>query len=286
MTEYGSGMGGRFSALDVAERCSLHEQIRGAGFSGAICLLAWLLCSLQARGASRDIPFMKFGPTEESSDVAFDVLLVYEFVVASHSRPSIPRSAYGARGARWGSPDWTLNPSLGTWAAALEACKVVLPGIVRTESFLLEVISWWRTLAIAECSAFVAAELEDHHLDPRWAATAAPAIERIIERLPISQAFNICWLSVRDVASAYLKYPGSRDTLGSVLRGSLEQKLGRARAERWALRSFNRHTRCPESALARVFAIATELNVGYLHLVPCEHALAHLSRDPERDQSS
>jgi hypothetical protein len=86
--------------------------------------------------------------------------------------------------------------------------------------------------------------------------------------LPASQGFYVCWLAVRDVASAYLKYPTSRDMLGVVLRNSVEQKLTRSQAERWSLRRFNRHSHCSESALASVFAWGTRLHNAYLDEVP------------------
>lgn len=103
-------------------------------------------------------------------------------------------------------------------------------------------------------------------------------IARAIEVLPIAQAFNVCWLAVRDVASAYLKFPHARHELGHTLRQALEQKLSRSQGEGWRLRPFHRHARSTESHLAASFPELLGLGAQYLSAVPNSQNLPHVAR--------
>jgi hypothetical protein len=274
MTEHGSGMGSSFSTIGSAEQSDLYERLSRADFIEVNCLLAWLQCRSPSRRALRGVSFTEVAPTEELSQLVLEVLQMSEFVVAGKANRSLLRAVAADKRSAWRSQDWILDPSLGGESAVLDATEMAVAGFVHNETSLADASEIWQILAIAECTSYLIAELEEHHLDGRWAGMAGPAIANIVERVPIAQAFYICWLGVRDVASAYLKYPNSRSTLGTTLRSSLEQKLGRAQRERWTLRSFNRHPLCPESALANVFSAAARLEDDYLHSIPSLERLA------------
>jgi len=273
MTQYGSGMGGGLSSGDSVASAAVYDRLRRTDVVSVVCLLSWLRCRGPSPAMLPGGSFSALAPTGELETIVFDVLQVSDFVVPLRPAGSVLRTASVAKS--WCSPDWTLDPSMGAADAVGRACEDIL-GLVRmegSETSLAAAFELWRYLAFAECSSYLTAELEQHHLDVHWATAARPAILKVIERLPASQGFYVCWLAVRDVASAYLKYPTSRDMLGVVLRNSVEQKMTRAQSERWSLRSFNRHPHCSESALASVFACGTRLQNAYLHEVPSLHLL-------------
>jgi hypothetical protein len=145
--------------------------------------------------------------------------------------------------------------------AILVACRKV----TRASTFFSEAKRLWTDLAVSEVIGFLEAELQDHQFDSAWSAAGEPPVERALERFPIAECFYFSWLAVRDLASAYLKHPHSRDRLPDTLRWSLESRIGRAQSERWISRPFFRHARNPESALAYVFAsVLTGLGPNFL----------------------
>jgi hypothetical protein len=164
---------------------------------------------------------------------------------------------------------WRLIDELGDASYAEFTASLALIKLRATHSFLQEAWILWQTLAIDEVAAFLAAELDDHQLDGTWAEQIEPYITRASEHFSMARGFNLCWLAVRDVASAYLRFPGARDRLPYKLRSSFESKVTRAQGEGWVLRDFARHIRCPESAVAAVFStVVTKLKDDYLRLTP------------------
>jgi hypothetical protein len=279
MTEHSSGMGSVFEEGHSADEAVPYARLRGTGLTQIICLMAWLECRQAMRSAIRGGWVPDLAPTDELSLSVLALLQGCELVVPTRPAKSLCPAATTGMNSPWCSLDeWATDPSLGAEATVLQACEFAAASVWESESTPLEATELWSVLARAECSAYLAAELKQHHMDVHWAKSAESATAQLMERLPMSQAFYICWLGVRDLASAYLKYPNSRDRLGETLRSSLEQKLARARAERWALRSFNRHVLCLESALARTFAVATGLGDQYLRSVPSRQAMRQRGR--------
>jgi len=165
--------------------------------------------------------------------------------------------------------DWTMNPAVGNCSALYDSAIDVLLSFQRDDIFLAELAGIWRRLALAETTSFLAAELGSHQFDEEWVSSSESILDRMLVTVPVCEAFYFCWLSVRDLASAFLRQPGSRPWLDQTLARSIESKWRRAQSERWRLRAMSRHSFCEESALAFVFAsIATSLGDQVLLSVP------------------
>lgn len=132
----------------------------------------------------------------------------------------------------------------------------------------------WRTLAVAEVVGFLEGELEDHYLNIGWARVVDRVITDELDYLSVARGFYFSWMAMRDLASAYLRFPHLRDRLAQTLSGTLESKIRRAKNEGWVVRDFRRHSSSPESALAAVYSkVMTRLDDDYLRLPP---SLDHL----------
>jgi hypothetical protein len=219
----------------------------------------------------------RLAPTDSLDEFVHGTLKSAGFIVAHGVTPTRRRARLVFTEFAGNLDDWVLAPALGKAETVSIQAEMLLAGYPHTEQSNEEAVYVWQVLAVAECSAFLIHELQDHYLDARWAVAAEPAIERMIEVVPISRAFNLCWLAVRDVASAYLKFPNSRHELGHTLYQALEQKLGKSQNEHWNLRSFNRHARCLESQLAVTFSTILGLGARYLQAVPNSRNLLHIA---------
>ena len=131
-----------------------------------------------------------------------------------------------------------------------------------------ELFTLWRELAISESAGFLGAELADHRFDEDWALTAVPALERGLRRLSVNQMSYFCWLSVREAASRYLRFPGSVSSLADGLVAYIDQRVDRALSERWVIRDWSGARRVV-SSVAQVFSEqVTDLGADYLGKVP------------------
>lgn len=132
-----------------------------------------------------------------------------------------------------------------------------------------ELFTLWRELVISETAGYLGHELNDHRFDESWALSAVPALEKGLRRLSANQMFYFCWMSVRETASRYLRYPGAVHTLSEGLVAYIDQRVDRALAERWTIRDWNYSGRRIPSSVAIVFAEQlTDLGAEYLGSVP------------------
>lgn len=262
MSDSGAGIDSPSNASDGTARNSIPERLRAAGLTEIGCLLAWLDWRNLWQGS------IALAPTEDLEVTLLGILRQAEYIAAQQLGRSSLRPPSNDRPLPGPGEPWTLSAALGEEVLLIELCEQTASGLLREEASHEEALEMWQVLAVGECEAFLRAELLDHHLDPKWARHADDVIPRIMESHSISQGFYLCWLAVRDVASAYLKHPHARENLGLTLRSSLEQKLGRAIAERWTLKRFARHARSPESALSAAFARMTALEQEFLQAIP------------------
>lgn len=132
-----------------------------------------------------------------------------------------------------------------------------------------ELFTLWRELVISEAAGYLGRELNDHRFDENWALAAVPALEKGLRRLSANQMFYFCWMSVRETASRYLRYPSAVHTLAEGLVDYIDQRVDRALAERWTVRDWNCSSRRVPSSLATIFAEQlTDLGSEYLGSVP------------------
>lgn len=132
-----------------------------------------------------------------------------------------------------------------------------------------ELFTLWRELVISETADYLGQELNDHRFDQSWALSAVPALEKGLRRLSANQMFYFCWMSVRETASRYLRYPGAVHTLAEGLVAYIDQRVDRALAERWTIRDWNYSSRRVPSSVAIVFSEQlTDLGDEYLGSVP------------------
>lgn len=167
-----------------------------------------------------------------------------------------------------GDPEWELSEPFATTpdlqALVLAHARIAATGLAGAD----ELFTLWRELAISEAAGFLAAELGDHRFDEGWALAAIPAIERGLRQMSVNQMFYFCWMSVRETASRYLRYPASAGTLADGLVTYIDQRVDRALTERWAIREWYGSKRVA-SNVAQVFAEqVTSLGSDYLSAVP------------------
>lgn len=165
-------------------------------------------------------------------------------------------------------PEWKLSETFATTpdlpVLLLAQAKIAATGLAGAD----ELFTLWRELAISEAAGFLAAELGDHRFDEGWALAAVPAIERGLRQMSVNQMFYFCWMSVRETASRYLRYPASVGTLADGLVTYIDQRVDRALTERWAIREWYGSKRIV-SNVAQVFAEQlTDLGGEYMSTVP------------------
>ena len=137
-----------------------------------------------------------------------------------------------------------------------------------------EAYTLWRELAIAEAVGYLSAELADHRFDESWALQSVPAMDRGLRRLSCSKLFYFCWLSVRELASRYLRYPASVHTLADSLVTYLDQRIDRALVERWTIRDWSNPASRRPSHVSRIFSDeVTMLGARYLAVIPLRSEL-------------
>lgn len=238
------------------------------GASGVMSLLAWLWVTYPDQsGLLAERRFARLGP---SAHLCSHIPAYLEKLGLLVRTPTAERGLrIQAREEEWTFARHFTSPSSAE-LAILVACR----RLNRTSTFFSEARRLWLDLAVSEVIGFLEAELQDHQFDAAWSALVEPAVERALERFSIAQSFYFSWLAVRDLASAYLKHPHSRDRLHDTLRRSFESRIGRAQSERWNAPPFFRHARNPESALAYVFAsVLTNLGPNFLTARISEDAL-------------
>lgn len=247
--------------------------VAATGLTGAVGLLAW--CWVQNSAGSLFLPPGKrFARVTPSDAMASQIapFLENSGLLARASAPE--RSAFGdaASAERFA---WVYSPKLVPASSRQPATSIAETTAVmachqlrREPTFLTDAARLWRVLVIDEVIAFLEAELADHKFDPAWAIHVQPIIDRALDHLSASQCFYLCWLSVRDLASAYLRLPHARDRLDETLRWSLNSKLAKAHSERWSLREFGRHANRDESAIAHAFSFIVDLGSSYLSRQP------------------
>lgn len=242
------------------------DRMVAAGTSAVTCLLAWIWTQDDAVPLGSSQRFDVMAPVQALADSIPSYLAAHGLLVESR--------AYSQLGLSLGSPlqqmhRWELAPDMGDLETAELLAMSALSGLKGEANFAAETTAVWRDLAAAEMMGYLAAELLDHQFDDGWVAGVESPIRRAVERLSVSDGFYFCWLAVRDLASAYLRFPAARVRLPETLRYSLESKLAKARNEGWTIRSYTRHARCPESAIAAVFStVVTKLEGAYLSLPP------------------
>lgn len=165
-------------------------------------------------------------------------------------------------------PEWELSESFAATpdlqALLLAQSRIAATGLAGAD----ELFTLWRELAISEAAGFLAAELGDHRFDEGWALAAVPALERGLRQMSVNQMFYFCWMSVRETASRYLRYPASVGTLADGLVTYIDQRVDRALTERWTIREWYGSKRIV-SNVAQVFAEqVTDLGSDYLSIVP------------------
>lgn len=165
-------------------------------------------------------------------------------------------------------PEWELSEALARTpdlqALLLAQAQIAASGLAGAD----ELFTLWRELAISEAAGFLATELGDHRFDEAWALAAIPALERGLRQMSVNQMFYFCWMSVRETASRYLRYPASVGTLADGLVAYIDQRVDRALTERWAIREWYGSKRIV-SNVAQVFAEqVTNLGSDYLSTVP------------------
>ena len=166
-------------------------------------------------------------------------------------------------------PDWGLSTrfeSIAHLQAHLTRHAQTLAAMPGADE---ELFTLWRELVISEAAGYLGHELNDHRFDESWALSAVPALEKGLRRLSANQMFYFCWMSVRETASRYLRYPGAMHTLAEGLVTYIDQRVDRALAERWTIRDWNYSSRRVPSSVATVFAEQlTDLGAEYLGSVP------------------
>lgn len=247
---------------------SIVDRLVAAGPLAIAALLAWAFTrdALTEKTASRS--FSLQAPSRQLTAALPPFLLQFSLLHAS------PRASSGYLASNLHAPDWEVTEELGgadqTAEIALEALHLARASPIFPES----AGELWRLLAAAEVVGFLEAELEEHHLDASWASH----VEQVImaqNHLSAARGFYFSWIAMRDIASAYLRFPHARDRLPQTLRTTLESKIRKAQSEGWVVRDFARHSRHPETMLASVYSrVITPLEERYLLLPPSPSHLA------------
>lgn len=166
-------------------------------------------------------------------------------------------------------PDWSLNPRFESIPHVQAHLTRHAKALAATPGAEEELFTLRRELVISETAGYLSHELNDHRFDESWALSAVPALEKGLRRMSANQMFYFCWMSVRETASRYLRYPGAVHTLAEGLVAYIDQRVDRALAERWTIRDWNYSSRRVPSSVATVFAEQlTDLGAEYLGSVP------------------
>lgn len=233
------------------------------GVTAVTCFVAWLWSepALTGFGSATRFPSLAPNPFLAQTLPAY---LVSHGLLVEHPAPA--RALYAAAA---GVQRWRIADDLGSPMDAEFTALLAIAQLRTAPLFVEEACELWRTLVVAELVGFLGAELSDHQFDEAWALQIERGALGVVDSLSTTRGFYFCWLAVRDLASAYLRFPGARDRLPQTLKNAFESKLRKAHHERWSARDFARHARSPESALASVFStVVTQLRDDYLLLPP------------------
>lgn len=235
-----------------------------AGIAAVTCFTAWLWTQTSREEFLSPPRFRSLAPNPFLAETMPDFLALHGLLV----QHSVQQLAVGAPAAS--ARRWRLADDLGNFMDAEFMGSVAIARLRAGPSFVEDACEVWRILAAAELVGFLGAELSDHHFDEAWALEIEASALGIVDSLSIARGFYFCWLAVRDLASAYLRFPGARERLPHTLKDAFDSKLRKAHSEGWSIRDSARHLRSPESAVASVFStVVTELRGNYLLLPVC-----------------
>jgi len=165
--------------------------------------------------------------------------------------------------------DWTLSPSFAATLQLQDQLETHAKELSRADGAADELFTLWRELAISEAVGYLSKELTDHRFDENWTMNAVPALERGLRHLSVSQTFYFCWMSVREAASRYLRFPGSTAALSESLVTYLEQRLNRALTDGWKVRDWSTASHRVPTSIAIAFSTrVTHLGDSYMTRVP------------------
>lgn len=245
------------------------DRLVAAGPIAIAAMLAWSFSREGLGGLTASRSFAVQAPSRQLTAALPPLLLQFSLLDAS------PRASQGYLAHDMHALDWEVSEELGDADQATETALEALYQLKASPTFRESAGEWWRVLAAAEVVGFLEAELEDHHLDASWASHIEQVVMAAQNHLSAARGFYFSWIAMRDIASAYLRFPHARDRLPHTLRSTLESKIRKAQSEGWVTRDFARHSRHPETMLASVYSkVVTPLEDRYLLLPPSPSHLA------------
>lgn len=245
------------------------DRLVAAGPMAIAAMLAWSFTRDETAGLALSRSFDVQAPSRQLTAALPSLLVPFNLLQTSPRRP-LGYVTYDRQ-----VPAWEVTEELGDADQAARTATEALHHLQASPTFRESAGEWWRVLAAAEVVGFLEAELEDHYLDASWASHIEEVILGAQNHLSAARGFYFSWIAMRDVASAYLRFPHARDRLPHTLRSTLESKIKKAQNEGWVTRDFARHARHPETMLAAVYSkVITPLDERYLLLPPSPAHLA------------
>lgn len=116
----------------------------------------------------------------------------------------------------------------------------------------LQLDSFWKEIAVAECESYLVFCLERHGLQFNPGAQTKATIEKGLQWYTISQIFNLIWRSARDAAAYLARERVSRQQAANSAVTRLRSQIERAYAEGWSIQGYGRDSRLPVSSISHL----------------------------------
>jgi hypothetical protein len=155
---------------------------------------------------------------------------------------------------RWCVATLAGRHDLPSTAAALR--QLIEDRDVWPAAWHLELEDLWRDITEKEVLAYLAVQVEAHHLPLTVGPRLRHVVSHALSELRPGQLFNLSWRAARDAAAFYQRERVTRQHAANTVAVRIESAAERALAEGYAagMKSFRRDRAAPESAWSSVLA--------------------------------
>jgi hypothetical protein len=176
--------------------------------------------------------------------------------------------------------NWRIEESAPSHAALKDRLKQINDATPADPLVAETLLELWRALAVAECMAYMEAQLERSGIDFDVLHLSDVYLHGC-SHLSIGQLFYVSWIACKDLATEYLRARGNIGLFTSLIRTVLTRRLNITLRSNRAIPNYNRDYHKAASALVCTFTQdASKLGDRFLIELPSTAALVSQEQVP------
>lgn len=128
-------------------------------------------------------------------------------------------------------------------------------------SWIEQIPSLGRQIAITECLEYLLHSLSEHHLPFKVGEKTIQVFNLALEYFSVAQIYNFIWRAVQNAASYYLREDVTPQQAANSVVSRIQGSVDRYREAGWEVKPFERSYALPQTVISQVF-FNTGLHIG------------------------